>query len=155
MSTISEALKEKSILNNIVPDLLPIIDEYLKTFPVFAIGYKSHDDYRIVNKHDFKNEKFFTSFVKYYQTNNGLLSLDTFKGKVLCVGDYACMIDYLYVRCNPNGFSKCVDIESGKIIPFWTMNIKSEHLWDRYDLRFEKFNSLYSIKLLVKADQEF
>jgi len=123
-----------TLWDRIVPDLLPIIDEYSRAFLVFAIGDPnvSHDDYRLVCNGDLKNEEFFVSFKKYYYENNGLPSLDFFKGGILNYLDGEMLIDGYYVRCTLDeniNYHDYINIHKGVIIPFKTSKRVSKELW--------------------------
>jgi len=165
-----EALKENTLLNNIVLDLLPIIDVYFNAYQLFAIGNPFAKDvgvkptrgsyeivyggYRMVTKDDFMSDTFFASFREYYRVHNGLPSLDNFKGGVLCCQkNNTFVIDNYYVRCTPSTayWINNINIEFRKIYSFKTSNRKSEILWNNNKLHFRsEFNIQYKIGLFVR-----
>lgn len=93
---------EGTLLNHIILDLRPIINEYIRTFPLFVIGKydMQYPDYRIVNKNDGNNNKFMNTLANYYNQCNGLPSIDSFEGAILCGYGFA-FIDHniFFIKC--------------------------------------------------------
>lgn len=147
-----------TLLDYIIPDLRPIIKEYLRTYPLFVIGKYSVDypDYKMIEARDIKN-KFMESFVKYYRENKGLPSIDNFNGATLCFCDGIFIFQSRYIRCTDSDYYSEYDskfIKSGNIIPFRTgaCNIKTfiKKIYEKeidanYDTR-----SFYRIGLYIR-----
>ena len=117
---------ENTILNRVITDLQPIIQEYIRTFPLFVIGKydTQYPDYRIINKNDGDNNKFMNALANYYNQYNGLPSIDSFEGAVLC--SYDCVFFHhnaFFVRCTKSqeyNFDDMIFIKLGDIIPFFS-----------------------------------
>src|SRR5690606_25578915 len=146
---------------SLVPDLLPIIKEYVRTFPIFAIGKysESYDDYRLVDRNDFYNENFFQTFEKNYYDNFGLLSLGDFEGAILCMENNSIMIDDYYVRCTTSSIfirNEFRFIKKGTIVKFRTSNHNpKEPFWDFSHIIFGTEIHKYPIGLFVRKDIKF
>lgn len=86
------------LLNDNINDVKPIISDYYKAFPLFVIGIHSYnyDGYRLVTMEDVSNSKFIKLFENSYRMNNGILSLDTFEGDVLCIDKFTVKLDGEY-----------------------------------------------------------
>lgn len=86
------------LLNDNINDVKPIINDYYKTFPLFIIGIHSYnyDGYRLVTTKDVNNGNFRKLFENSYRMNNGILSLDTFEGDVLCIDKYTVKLNGEY-----------------------------------------------------------
>jgi len=78
-----------TLLDIIVPDIHPIINEYIRieSLPLFVIGIHnvSYPDYRIVNENDFNCDLFKMKFADFYRNHNGLPSIDDFECEQLCL----------------------------------------------------------------------
>lgn len=88
---------DTSFLPNVsgIADLIPIINEYYRSYPIFAIGKYGHiyPGYRNVIVEDLQNNNFHKKFTHYFELNKGLYSLDFFKKTdeqfsiILCIDD--------------------------------------------------------------------
>ena len=82
---ISNDVLQNTLLNKIIPDLWPIIEEYFRTFPKFVIG--SYDveypGYRMIEENDLNHKIFIDELAYFYRTNKGFPSVDDFYGNVL------------------------------------------------------------------------
>lgn len=78
-----------TILDQIIPDLWPIINEYCRTQPIFAVGkiWEKYSNYHLITEDDLKNKMIIDSFVEYYKKNKGISSLDDFSGVYVCGDD--------------------------------------------------------------------
>ena len=81
-----------SLLDNILEDLQPTISEYIRTYPLFAIGKygENYEGYRIVNKSDMDNPYFVKFLIDSYRDCRGLYSL-------------VCSADLIYERKREEG----------------------------------------------------
>ena len=115
--------EDNTLLNNIIPDLQPIVSEYIRNYQIFVIGKhnETYANYRIINENDTNCQSLMKTFFKYYRDNNGLLAIDSFNGSVLYgdalpfyVGDYLvrCTDEYVF---NDSKFKK---IENGNVVLF-------------------------------------
>lgn len=86
---------QAELFNGDINDVMPIINDYHKTFPLFVIGKHSgkYDGYRLVTTEDINNNNFIELFGNSYRMNNGILSLSNFTGDVLCIDKYAAKIN--------------------------------------------------------------
>lgn len=163
MNSVNEILKCDTLLSNIVLDLLPIIKEYIRIFPIFAIGKYSgsYDDYRLITRNDFDDKNFFETFKKYYYDNVGLLSLDDFDGAVLCGENFSILIEDYYVRCTKSSIFRKNDfhfIEKGTVIKFRTsIHDSNESFWKFSYIRnsIEIYPYSYPVGLFVRKDIKF
>jgi len=116
-----------SILDNILEDLRPIILEYIRTYPLFAIGkYRStYEGYRIVNKSDMDNPYFVKLLANSYRDNIGLYSLDDSDGDILGINGYILGIgvkmneNFLRTEYFANSRWHHHKIKKGEIVPFY------------------------------------
>lgn len=75
-----------TILERIVTDLWPVINNYHNVHHLYVIG--RHDgiypNHRLITEEECKTDQFKKTFADHYRGNNGLISLDDFDGDVLC-----------------------------------------------------------------------
>lgn len=118
-----------TLLNNILKDLQPIIIEYIRTYPLFAIGKYdvTYEGYRLVNKSDKDNPNFMKLFMDGYWVNKGLYSLDDSDGDVLSINGYVLGIGiFSDEKCLSTGYIydnrgwHYREIKKKEIIPLYT-----------------------------------
>ena len=149
--------EESSLLGNIVFDLRPIIAEYIRTFPVFAIGcyQSSYPNYRIVDTKDFESKQFTITLFKYYREQNGLPAIDSLYGNVLCCDNFSLRYQSCYIRCtNTEEFDSndLILIKIGNVVSFRTTrseNIRFQNI-DIYNTGL--FNKICKIGLYIRTD---
>lgn len=145
---ISNDVLQNTLLNKIIPDLWPIIEEYFRTFPKFVIG--SYDveypGYRMIEENDLNHKIFIDELAYFYRTNKGFPSVDDFCGNVLfcknkILGFYNCFLR-LCMNDSDNIF-----ISRGSSIFFTTLyNYHCQNNSDEY--MFEKFRELKTYVVL-------
>lgn len=118
-----DIFQEATLLNNIITDLRPIIQEYLRTYPLFVIGKhnSSYPGYRMTTKNDIKCDQTMKTFGKYYTVHKGLPAIDSFHGDVLCCDKYSLQCEHRYIRCTfaeEYNIYGSVYIKLNNIIPF-------------------------------------
>lgn len=122
-----------TLINKIVPDLLPIIKEYHRTFPEFIIGPYSaeYDDYRPIEQKDFHNLSFVESFSNFYKENKGFPALENFSGNVLYCLDGVLLLSYYPLRLIASYNNKAtIPITKGNIYSFITFNVSENELME-------------------------
>ena len=118
-----DIFQEATILNRIITDMRPIIQEYLHTYPLFVIGKhnSSYPGYRIITENDFECKQTIKTFIKYYKYHKGLPAIDSFNGAVLCCKEYPFYCNLRYIRCTLSDLYEDWDsfcIISGNVISF-------------------------------------
>ena len=108
MNYLDTIFSENTLLDRIVSDLQPIINEYIKAVnPLFVIGkYKSsYHNYRSVTINDIECKKILIILKKYYEQYNGFPAIDSFDGNILCCdNDFSLTYACYYVRCTNENF---------------------------------------------------
>jgi len=152
----SSDIFQNTCLNNIVPDLRQVIDEYLNSQYPFAIGVhrKEYFGYRLITKEDLKNNIFMSFLGDHYQKNNGFLSLDNFLGFYLC-GDN---ID-LCTRTEPLKIIGS-SIDAPNFLKIGTINLITERFSEeKYDIKDMKYSSHYryqhDVGLFILTNHKF
>jgi len=76
-------------LDHIISDIWPIINEYCRTQPIFAVGkiQEKYSNYRLITEDDLRNKIIINLLVEYYKNNKGISSLDDFYGDYVCGDD--------------------------------------------------------------------
>lgn len=153
-----------TLLNRVIRDLRPIIREYIRTYPLFVIG--KHDtlypDYRIITENDIKCQSLMKAFVQYYRNNNGLPSIDSFSGSILCGDGFPLFLHIIgcFIRCTDTiNFNENVTkyIEIGNIISFRLTSRSYEDFKNKYieQIRVGEYvynDKIIGIGLYVKSD---
>ena len=118
------------LFNKIVPDLLPIIKEYYRTFPEFIIGPYSaeYENYRSVKKNDFENHSFVESLSIFYKENKGFPALENCNGNRLYCLDGVLSLNYWSLRLTFEYSTVPVSILGGNIYSFMTVLFHANEL---------------------------
>jgi len=109
---------EGTILEGIVADLWPIINEYRRVYYLYAIG--KHDgvypNHRLITESELITER--DIFSDYYKNNKGLGSLDDFDGDVLFCDNRPLSMFGSWIRLLNAGSRYSVKITKNEIILF-------------------------------------
>lgn len=156
-----DIFQEATLLNRIIMDLRSIIQEYLRTYPLFVIGKhnSSYPGYQITTKHDIKCYGTMKTFQEYYIAHQGLPAIDSFIGSLLCCDKRTIFLQNRYIRCTFEEYydpHNSIPIKLGTIVPFRISgepsliniinNICIGHTFEHYD------NLDYKIGLYIKCD---
>jgi len=109
-----------TLFDKIIPDLLPIIDQYRKSLSSFAIGHllRKYEGYRLITGNDLKHDSFVKLFSDFYKYNRGIRSLDILRGCNICGDDIDLMFYSYYVRCLDSEIIYPIRIRTGELVKF-------------------------------------
>ena len=151
-----------TVLDRIISDLQPLINEYIRTFPLFVIRKHNtlYPNYRIININDVRSEKNMNLLNNYYQKLNGLPSIDSFYGSVLCGDKFEFYFRGCLVRCTDNSIYaphdyQCINLAN--IISFRTSNYNDKDFCEQIKLHSNltsrcDFYIMNKIGLYIRTD---
>jgi len=143
----SSDIFQNTCLNNIVPDLHPIVDRYLNSYSPFSVGIhgKEYIGYRLITTADLENGRFIASLTNDYRKNNGFRSLDNFSGLYLCGDKIDLYISILPIRfASYNSFCKPIAVcENAPYNPFCKPIAVCENIVITLNTMAEDINYVY------------
>lgn len=125
---------QDTLLDGIIADLQPIINEYFRTYPKFIIGSYAadYDDYCLVEKTHFDDPSFMKLLQNFYRDNKGFPCIKDFYGNILFGLDFVLYYRTCFFRIS-NENNKPFFIKKGTITAFVTSFYDSDFILKNID----------------------